>query len=284
MPFTQRSRQTRIHQIFKHDLDVIDAFVGICDFACAVDIIDAVQRHAHIHPPRRAAAIRIVAAADLTSPNPTRPALRSQPSPATTSKLLRFLQPPANRDHSKSLPVDRPPSAACSSATYASHSIIASHATSNSSSALGRRSAKRFLGFGSARTRIASGRGPARRSALHRAAGKLLAASPTAYNGAGSSVLASSSPSSNTSSTKKTLSLSSGVGGKKGRTTDAGLGFGCMRDEPKLIGEGVGRVDGGSGLIPRDVVIEDDSIIHFLRSSTNQRLHKQLLYVESFAS
>ncbi|KAJ6626398.1 hypothetical protein B0H10DRAFT_2211288 [Mycena sp. CBHHK59/15] len=63
-------------------------------------------------------------------------------SPTTASKP-RFLQSPAQRDRSKSLSVDRSPSATSS----------ASHATSNSASTLssgggGRRSAGRFLGLG----------------------------------------------------------------------------------------------------------------------------------------
>ncbi|KAJ6522191.1 hypothetical protein DFH09DRAFT_1251014 [Mycena vulgaris] len=55
-------------------------------------------------------------------------------SPTTASKLPRFLQSPAQRDRSKSLSVDRPPSSASSSA---------SHATSSSGSG-----GRRFLGLG----------------------------------------------------------------------------------------------------------------------------------------
>ncbi|KAJ7330308.1 peptidase family C54-domain-containing protein [Mycena albidolilacea] len=66
----------------------------------------------------------------------------SPTSPA--SKLPRFLQSPAARDRSKSLSVDRPPSAASSHGTSASHT---SNSTSTSS-ASGRKSATRFLGIG----------------------------------------------------------------------------------------------------------------------------------------
>ncbi|KAJ7502310.1 hypothetical protein B0H11DRAFT_2223791 [Mycena galericulata] len=59
----------------------------------------------------------------LSPSAPTHPPM-SPTSPTAASKLPRFLQSPAQRDRSKSLSVDRPPSAASS----------ASHATSNSTS------------------------------------------------------------------------------------------------------------------------------------------------------
>ncbi|KAJ7891666.1 peptidase family C54-domain-containing protein [Mycena olivaceomarginata] len=73
-------------------------------------------------------------------------ALPLSPTSPTTpaSKLPRFLQSPAARDRSKSLSIDRPPSAASSSA---SHTSNISNSTSTSS-ASGRRSATRFLGIG----------------------------------------------------------------------------------------------------------------------------------------
>ncbi|KAF7325375.1 hypothetical protein MSAN_02514800 [Mycena sanguinolenta] len=102
-------------------------------------------------------------------------------SPTATSKLPRFLQSPAARDRSKSLSVDRPPSAASS---HTSHSTHASNATSNSNStsASGRKSATRFLGIGKDRERE---RERARIREAERSAPsaqELLAASPTEYD------------------------------------------------------------------------------------------------------
>ncbi|KAJ7633822.1 hypothetical protein DFH06DRAFT_1467657 [Mycena polygramma] len=71
------------------------------------------------------------------------PASPPPTSPTTASQLPRFLQSPAQRDRSKSLSVDRPPSAASSHGTHASNSTSIS-----SASASGRRSATRFLGIG----------------------------------------------------------------------------------------------------------------------------------------
>ncbi|KAJ7714766.1 peptidase family C54-domain-containing protein [Mycena maculata] len=75
--------------------------------------------------------------------NPNQPPPTS-PQTGTASKLPRFLQSPLQRDRSKSLSVDRPPSAASSS----SHSHT-SASTSTSTSSGGGRKSGRFLGLGS---------------------------------------------------------------------------------------------------------------------------------------
>ncbi|KAF7368158.1 hypothetical protein MVEN_00134800 [Mycena venus] len=84
-------------------------------------------------------------AGTLKASSPTSPVPPT--SPTASSKLPRFLQSPANRDRSKSLSVDRPPSAASSSASHATSTSNTSNSTSTSS-ASGRRSATRFLGLG----------------------------------------------------------------------------------------------------------------------------------------
>ncbi|KAJ6473341.1 hypothetical protein C8R47DRAFT_1221479 [Mycena vitilis] len=83
------------------------------------------------------------ASAGTSTVRSSTPASPPPTSPTPASKLPRFLQSPAQRDRSKSLSVDRPPSAASSHGTHASNST-----STSSASASGRRSATRFLGMG----------------------------------------------------------------------------------------------------------------------------------------
>ncbi|KAJ6491180.1 hypothetical protein C8R45DRAFT_1213193 [Mycena sanguinolenta] len=110
-----------------------------------------------------------------TSPNPTSPPPNLTLSPTATSKLPRFLQSPAARDRSKSLSVDRPPSAASSSASHASNAT----SNSNSTSASGR---KRFLGLGKDKERERERQRIREAERGAPSAEELLAASPTEYD------------------------------------------------------------------------------------------------------
>ncbi|KAJ7616137.1 hypothetical protein FB45DRAFT_935358 [Roridomyces roridus] len=79
------------------------------------------------------------------SPNPPSPPLPIPATPSTpASKLPRFLQSPLQRDRSKSLSVDRPPSAASSSASHSTSHSTSTHSSSSHGSGGGRR----FLGMG----------------------------------------------------------------------------------------------------------------------------------------
>ncbi|KAJ6468743.1 hypothetical protein C8R45DRAFT_1218633 [Mycena sanguinolenta] len=211
-----------------------DAFVFLCD------VYDTSASTTPTRPPPAAAHLRPWPA---SVPNLIL-------SPTITSKLPRFLQSPANGDRFKSLSVDRPPSAKNGSGEGSTKSgdaktslldkavrypLDGDNAPDRSTEEIwlmglgvdsGAEVTMRHAGTGNDSSAYNSGSGAAPRGrAAHSVAGSS-ASYASSYN---SYAGTPSPPSSNTSSTKRKWWLSSGIGGTKGWTSDAGWDACCGR-------------------------------------------------------